>query len=78
MEVEGPNGGWSAAPTETGTLSDEEKVHKLQPAAAIEHSEGDSYSYPKKNPNVKSRFDAAESGTLLPAPQAERIDKRDT
>jgi hypothetical protein len=43
MELEGPNGGGSAAPTEPGTLSEEERVHKLQTAAAIGHSEGNTH-----------------------------------
>jgi hypothetical protein len=46
--------------------------------AAFGHSEGESHFYPGKAPKFKSHFDAAESGTLPPAPQAERVDKRDT
>jgi hypothetical protein len=78
MEVEGFDGGESAAQTVTGKTSDMAREHDVQPAPSLAHSEGDSSLEPKNASKVQSHFEEAESGTLHTATPAERVDKCDT
>jgi hypothetical protein len=77
MEVEGLDGGGSGAQTVIGTTSDMARKHDVQPAPSIGHS-GGTHSYPINAPNIQSRFEGSESGTLHTSTPAERVEKRDT